>query len=82
MLDDFKKKYLKYDQRFDLVLHSRGDYYTEHTYKVYDKYDFYSENSIFGLEAQQAHIVARRLNEEDESYLKQIYHYTRKLNQE
>jgi len=81
ILNDFKEKYLKYKERYDIVLFSRGDYFDNHQYKVYDKYDYDSKNSIFGLSVLEAKIVMKCLNDEDAAYLKEIYHYTSKINQ-
>lgn len=69
---DFKKHYLKYQVRYDLVWHQKNGY-DETTYEVYDKYS--PELVGYGLTAKEGNIVARNFNVEDNAYLRELYYY-------
>jgi hypothetical protein len=72
--EEFKKQYLKYDQRYDAVVYERknkGKIHGDIRGKIYDKYSPVIIHT--NLDKQQAHFIARLMNVEDEKYLKRVY---------
>lgn len=74
--EEFKKKYSRYEFRYDTHVYERKRKGNNHgnvnvRYKVYDKYAPVTPHT--NLDSREADILARRMNAEDEIYLRRVF---------